>query len=265
MIYNDGENKMKRKYIKFLLLILALTISLTGKSYALNSENSWYCIRCGNKQPPVTKEEALVSKYNGYALDRSVDDTADKKIIYLTFDAGYENGNVEKIVDVLDKNGIRGAFFLLDNIILKSPDLVKKMANAGHLICNHTKNHKNLSNATFEEIKVDLEALEKICEDNTGVKMSKFFRFPEGKYSEQALKSVSELGYKTVFWSFAYDDWDNGRQMNEDKAIKKIISNTHNGAIILLHPTSKTNADIMQKLIDTWREMGYEFGTLDML
>ena len=256
---------MKRKYIKLLLLILTVCYALTGKSYAASSECSWYCIRSGNKQPPITEEELLLSKYNGYALDRSVDDTASKKVIYLTFDAGYENGNVEKIVDVLDKNEIKGAFFLLDNIILKSPDLVKKMADGGHLICNHTKNHKNLSNATSEEIKCDLESLEKICEDNTGIKMLKYFRFPEGKYSEQALKSVSELGYKTVFWSFAYDDWDNGRQMSRDAAINKIISNTHNGAIILLHPTSKTNVEIMQLLIDKWRNMGYEFGSLDMI
>ena len=256
---------MKNKHLKFLIVALAIFTIIAPRSNALSSEMSWYCIRSGNSQPRVTEEELLVSQYNGYALDRCVCDASDKKVIYLTFDAGYENGNVERIVDVLDKNDVDGAFFLLDNIILKNPDLVKKMYDGGHLICNHTKNHKNLSRSTFEEIRDDLCSLEEICEEQTGVKMAKYFRFPEGKYSEQALKHVSSLGYKTVFWSFAYDDWDNGRQMSDDAAIKKIISNTHNGSIILLHPTSQTNANIMDRLISIWRDMGYEFGTLDML
>lgn len=256
---------MKIKIIKSLLIVLIVSSFVNISSYASNAEMSWYCIRSGNCQPRITEEEILISKYNGYALDRGVCDTSDKKVIYLTFDTGYENGNVEKIVDILDKNNIDGAFFLLDNIILKNPDLVKKMYDGGHMICNHTKNHKNLSNATLDEIESDLGALERICEEATGIQMAKYFRFPEGKYSEKALKHVSALGYKTVFWSFAYDDWDNGRQMNERAAINKIISNTHNGSIILLHPTSQTNANIMQSLIDAWREMGYEFGTLDML
>jgi len=256
---------MKNKLIKLISLLFIFSIAITGKAGAMSGEISWYCIRSGNSQPRVTKEELLIGKYNGYSLDRSVSDTSDKKIIYLTFDAGYENGNVEKIVDILDKNDVNGAFFLLDNIILKNTDLVKKMYQGGHMLCNHTKSHKNLSHATFKEIKCDLEELEKICQESTGIQMTKYFRFPEGKYSEHALKCVCELGYKTVFWSFAYDDWDNGRQMNEEAAFKKIISNTHNGAIILLHPTSKTNVDIMQRLIDAWREMGYSFGTIDMI
>jgi peptidoglycan-N-acetylmuramic acid deacetylase len=137
------------------------------------------------------------------------------------------------------------------------------MANEGHLVCNHTKNHKNISNFTLEEIKNDLSSLEKTYYDNTGYNMSKFFRFPEGKYSLNALKSLNELGYKTVFWSFAYDDWDNCRQPDVEKAKEKILSNTHNGAILLLHSTSLTNATILGELIDSWRDMGYRFGTLE--
>lgn len=256
---------MKTKFIKLFLILIILSALLVGHSSAACNELSWYCIRSGNRQPRVSKEEQLIAQYDGYAIDRSVSDSSEKKVIYLTFDTGYENGNVERVVDTLNKNGIKGAFFLLDNIILKNPDLVKKMHSNGHLICNHTKNHKNLSGATREQIEADLTSLEEICEVRTGIKMAKYFRFPEGRYSENALSYVSSLGYKTIFWSFAYEDWDNGRQMDEDLAIKKILSNTHNGAIILLHPTSKTNADIMQRLIDAWRNMGYEFGTLDMI
>ena len=181
----------------------------------------------------------------------------------MTFDAGYENGNVERILDVLHEESVPGAFFLLDNIIIKNTDLVKRMASEGHLVCNHTKNHKDLTKCTSDEIRDNILALEDIYRSKTGLEMSKYFRFPEGKYSEAALKCVSDMGYKTVFWSFAYADWDNGNQPNEAAAIKKILDNTHNGAVILLHPTSGTNAKILKTLIMKWREMGYKFGTLD--
>ena len=95
--------------------------------------------------------------------------------------------------------------------------------------------------------------------------MSKYFRFPEGRFSENALKSLQSLGYKTIFWSFAYADWDNNHQINADAAMKKILDNTHNGAIMLFHPTSRVNAEIFPKLIREWKNMGYTFGTLDDL
>ena len=139
------------------------------------------------------------------------------------------------------------------------------MAVEGHLVCNHTKNHKDLTSASEEEIAKDLFALEEIYKENTGYEMAKYFRFPEGKYSVEALKCVQKLGYKTIFWSFGYDDWDNCRQPSKERAIKKILDNTHNGAVILLHPTSATNAKILPTLIKAWRDMGYEFGTLDEL
>jgi peptidoglycan-N-acetylmuramic acid deacetylase len=160
---------------------------------------------------------------------------------------------------------VPAAFFVLDNLILKNADLVKRMTAEGHHVCNHTKNHKDLSEASFDQISNDLTDLEKLYEEKTGKELSKYFRFPEGKYSESALKCVAKLGYKTVFWSFAYDDWDNVRQPAPDKAIKKILENTHDGAVILLHPTSSTNAAILPVLIDQWRAMGYRFGTLDDL
>ena len=232
---------------------------------ATNLEFSWYCIRNGNSQPPITSEEALISKYGGYAIDRSVDDEADKRILYLTFDAGYENGNIEKILNVLKEKHVCAAFFILDNIILKNSDLVTRMAEEGHLVCNHTKNHKNICALSKDEILNNLSSLETIYREKTGLTMTKYFRFPEGRYSVSALKTINELGYKSIFWSFAYDDWDNMHQCDPEYAFNKIISNTHNGAIILLHPTSKVNAEIMPKLIDKWRAEGYSFGSLDDL
>lgn len=220
----------------------------------------WFIKRNGNYRPGFPGESEYVTKYGGYYIGKE-----DEKRLYLTFDAGYENGNIEKILDVLKDENVPAAFFLLDNVILKNKDLVIRMADEGHLVCNHTRNHKNLSSATKSEISDNLSSLERIYREQTGKEMSKYFRFPEGEYSIEALKYLNELGYKTIFWSFGYDDWDNSRQPNKDAAIKKILENTHNGAVILLHPTSKTNAEILPTLISEWRKMGYSFGTLDDL
>lgn len=256
---------MKKLLLKAVCLLTVFSQISPYSVFAKSEIYSWSTPRNGNKQPIFPKETALVEDYGGYYIDKSHGDDAEDKVLYLTFDAGYENGNVEKILDVMKEREVRGAFFLLDNFIIKSPDLVKRMKNEGHLICNHTKNHKNLTKCTDEEIKSDLFALEKICYDYTGITIDKYFRFPEGKYSIESLKCVNDLGYKTIFWSFGYEDWDNNKQPEENYAIKKILKNTHNGAVILLHPTSETNAKILPTLIDAWRAEGFRFGTLDEL
>lgn len=257
---------MKRNKLILLLVLLAFFCECFSLvSYADNQEYAWYCKRSGNLQPDISKEEKMISKYNAFSIDRSVTNDSDKKVIYLTFDAGYENGNVEKILKTLKNENISAAFFVLDNIILKNTDLVKKMALDGHLVCNHTRNHKNICSLSAEEITSNLNSLELIYKEQTGREMAKYFRFPEGKYSEEALKIVSDLGYKTVFWSFAYEDWDNSHQMNKEKAKKKILANTHNGAVMLFHPTSSVNAELFPELIKEWKRMGYSFGTLEDL
>lgn len=224
----------------------------------------WYIKRRPGKAPLFPREAEEISAYNAYYIDKEAAEKSERKI-YLTFDAGYENGNVEKILDVLKQENVPAAFFLLDNIILKNTDLVLRMADDGHLVCNHTKNHKNLSSSDSAEIENNLTALEKIYKEKCGREMAKFFRFPEGAYSMNALKSVNDLGYKTVFWSFAYDDWDNSRQPSKEKSIRKVLDGTHEGAIMLFHPTSSTNAEILPELIKEWRKMGYSFGSLDEL
>ena len=256
---------MRIKRFVSLILFIILVFSVCSNSAYASNEYSWYIKRNGNKRPLIQKEQELIYKYDGYYIDKKVSDNDGKNILYLTFDLGYENGNTEKILNTLNEEGITAAFFVLDNIILKNTDLVTKMAENGHLICNHTKNHKNLSNEPYESISKNLTDLEKIYEEKTGKTMAKYFRFPEGKYSENSLRCVQSLGYKTIFWSFAYDDWDNNRQPNPNRAIKKVLDNTHNGAVMLFHPTSKTNAEIFPTLIKEWKSMGYTFGTLDEL
>lgn len=256
---------MKQKLIKnFIALILVLPL-LCGSVISSSAEGSlhWYLKRCKGKAPGFPSEAEEIKQYGAYYLDESASD--ENKKIYITFDAGYENGNIEKILNTLKEESVPAAFFLLDNIILKNSDLVIRMADEGHLVCNHTKNHKDLCFATESEIAKNLTALEMLYEENTGREMSKYFRFPEGKYSIEALKCVQNMGYKTIFWSFAYDDWDNGRQPNTQRAIKKVLENTHNGAVMLFHPTSSTNAEIFPTLIKEWKKMGYSFGTLDEL
>ena len=226
---------------------------------------NWYVKRAGNSRPSVPEEHKIVDQYNTYYIDKKLSDESKEKKIYLTFDAGYENGNVEKILDILKEKNVPAAFFILEYIILKNPDLICRMNSEGHLVCNHTKNHRDMSKLTKEEIIQDLKELEKVYEEKSGKQMAKYFRFPEGRYSEEALKTVCEMGYKTIFWSFGYADWDDRKQPDVQKSFDKVIKNTHNGAVILLHPTSKTNVEILPKLIDEWRKMGYSFGTLDEL
>ena len=258
---------MNKKFISalFVSVFLLNLFNFTTFSTESNTEYEWYCERNGQKQPKSNKYESLIARYDGYYIDRRVNDADDKKILYLTFDCGYENGNVEKILDAMKKEDVKGAFFLLDNIIVKNPDLVTRMSNEGHTVCNHTKNHKNISNYTIEETEKNLSSIELLYNEITGENMAKYFRFPEGRFSENALKNVQSLGYKTIFWSFAYEDWDNSRQLSAAMAKKKILNNTHNGAVMLFHPTSRVNAEIFPQLIKEWKKMGYEFGTLNEL
>ena len=256
---------MIRNKIKTTLALILLSALLFSFAIGVNADEElhWYLKRHRGSTPSFPKESESFFEYDAYCIDKSAEEKG--KVLYLTFDAGYENGNVAKILDTLKSEEVPAAFFLLDNIILKNTDLVLRMADEGHLVCNHTKNHKNLCHASEEEIAKNLTALEKIYEEKTGREISKYFRFPEGCYSINALKCVQKLGYKTVFWSFAYDDWDNSRQPSREKAIKKVLENTHNGAVMLFHPTSSTNAEILPTLIKEWKSMGYTFGTLDEL
>ena len=255
---------MSKKILIIITCVLLLFSVFSNCIYAEESV-SWFVKKNGNMRPIFTEQQKLIDKYDGYYMDNKVSDDDKNKVLYLTFDAGYENGNVEKILDVLKEKNVPAAFFLLDNIILRNTELVKRMGDEGHLVCNHTKDHKDINKMTIEQISKNLTDLEKIYSQKTGKSMSKYFRFPEGKYSEASLKCIQELGYKSIFWSMAYPDWDNERQIPPEKAKEILISNTHNGAVILLHPTSATNAKILSQLIDTWREMGYDFGTLDNL
>ncbi len=252
---------MKLKIIAFFLLI-ALVFSC---SFAISAGGEgFYVIRNReHKQPTIDQRYAFIENYACYYVDKTCADASEKKKIYLTFDAGYENGNVAKILDILKEKEVPAAFFVLGYLVVKHPKLVTRMGDEGHLVCNHTNRHPNMKKIHDKEAFMkELLDLENNYRRVTGREIDPFFRPPEGAISEEGLSYLSDSGYTTVFWSFAYADWDNGKQMSPEKAKKKVFDYTHNGAILLLHPTSDTNVKILGDCIDKWRSEGYTFGTL---
>lgn len=238
-------------------LILLSTCVFSDQSY------SWYFKPTkDHTQPAVTPEaSAFLSKYSTISLG-----SPEEKRIYLTFDAGYENGNVEKILDILHEKEVPGAFFILPQLAKAHAPLVKRMREEGHLICNHTKTHRDMSKLTdFDAFQSELTEAEQLLFEHTGLTMDKFYRPPEGRFSEQNLAFADRLGYTTVFWSLAHADWDNDAQPDPEKALSLLLSRTHNGCVVLLHPTSATNAALLGRFIDTLRTEGYTFGSLQEL
>lgn len=189
-----------------------------------------------------------------------------EKVLYLTFDAGYENGCTEKILDILKEQQVPAAFFLVGNYLEKNADLVRRMVQEGHIVGNHTMHHYDMSKLTTREaFSKELTDLEKLYKEVVGQEMPKYYRPPQGIYSQENLKMARELGYKTVFWSLAYVDWNNDSQPSREEALRKLLPRTHPGAVVLLHSTSSTNARILEELIGKWREDGYSFGTMEDL
>lgn len=258
--------KIKNKIAVIFSMTLLLTLILTG-SVSAATEHSWYCKReTDHKTSKTPLELSFISNYNAYSYDKDHSSyDSDDKVIYLTFDAGYENGNVKKILNVLKEENVTAAFFILGNLVIRNTDLVKRMASEGHLVCNHTYSHKNMTNVKSEELLAELKKLEDEYEKSTGCKLAKYYRPPEGRFSEDNLKALSDAGYKTIFWSFAYADWNNDSQLDKNSALKKLCDNLHNGEIMLLHPTSSTNAEILSDFIKYAKSEGFRFASLDEL
>ena len=257
-----------RKIFFMMACVLCLSPFLSSRAHALSDEPlGFYCVRNKeHRQPRLDASLSFIEKYDAYYVDRGHGDSTEEKVIYLTFDAGYENGNIEKILDIMKEEDVKGAFFILENLIKKNPELVIRMANEGHTVANHTSKHKNMTTVdTIDAFNAELEALNILYKETTGKEMSRFYRPPEGKFDERSLYFAQQLGYKTVFWSFAYADWDNNKQPSPDAAMRKIMDNIHNGEIMLLHPTSSTNAIVLRDVIKALKEQGYRFGELSEL
>ncbi len=239
-------------------LLLSARIFLGG---ALETGNWGLSFQSEGSAPIGPANAQTLAKYDAVYLG----DPAEK-VIYLTFDAGYENGCTKKILDALKSHQVPAAFFLVGNYMEKNADLVRRMVEEGHIVGNHTMHHHDMSKlsekAAFSQ---ELTELETLFKDITGKELPRYYRPPQGIYSEENLRHAQELGYKTVFWSLAYVDWLNNDQPTREEAFKKLLPRTHNGAVVLLHSTSATNAEILDELLTKWEEAGYRFGSIDEL
>ena len=255
---------MKKRDLLILLIavVIALAVSVSVFASSALTTGSWGLSFRQEGAPPIGNAgKDQLRQYQAAYIGN-----VGEKVLYLTFDAGYENGCTAKILDTLKEKQVPAAFFLVGNYIRQSPDLVRRMVAEGHTVGNHTMHHYDMSRlsdkAAFSKELTDLEALYK---ETVGQELPKYYRPPQGIYSEENLKMAQELGYKTLFWSLAYVDWNNDAQPTREAAFAKLLPRTHNGAVVLLHSTSKTNAEILGELIDKWKAMGYRFGTLEEL
>ena len=252
-----------------LIIVAAAVISWIGFSNrddgaveaAASNDNWGLSFQEEGKTPVGNATPEFLKQYNAYFCGNSED-----KKIYSTFDCGYENGYTPAILDALEKHNVKAAFFVVGNYLETSPDLVKRMVEEGHIVGNHTYHHPDMSQisdpASFQE---EITSLEKKYQEITGLEMQKFYRPPQGKYSESNLKMAQELGYQTVFWSLAYVDWYVDQQPTQEEAYAKLLPRIHPGAVVLLHSTSKINAEILDDLLTKWEQEGYTFGTLNEL
>ncbi len=224
-----------------------------------NKKIGWGIKREDNHQQPdlgkVNKE--LMQKYDGLCMGNP-----EQKYVYLTFDAGYEAGYTEKILEVLKQNDVTATFFITGHYLNTQSDLVKKMIDNGNIVGNHTVNHKCMPEVSLDTVKEDVMKLHTAIYEKFGYEM-KYIRPPKGEFSERTLAYTNSLGYKTVMWSLAYDDWDENKQGREEYGKSKILENVHNGAIILLHSNSKDNCNILDSVIKEIKNNGYEFKSLD--
>lgn len=213
-------------------------------------------------QPPegnASKEE--LAEFDAFFMG---DDSS--KDIYLTFDAGYENGYMEEILDVLKDKKVSATFFVVGTYIKENPELIRRMTSEGHTVGNHTMNHPDMSAISGrDDFEKELLEVEEAYEEVTGTAMSKCYRPPRGIFSFDNLKMAQDLGYKTYFWSLAYVDWNQDSQPKCEDALNTLTKRSHDGMVILLHSTSKTNCKILGQMIDKWKAMGYEFKPLSEL
>ncbi len=230
-----------------------------SKSYEeLDSKGvGWGFVRNKGTEPQIgDKERSILEENGGYYIDHR-----DDKRLYLTFDEGYENGYTSKILDVLAQKEVTAAFFVTGPYLESQPELIERMIDDGHVVGNHTVNHLNLPNQPVATVRSELNKLRTKCEELYGYKME-YMRPPEGEYSERVLAIAQAEGYRTIMWSMAYKDWDINMQKGKDHAYSQVVPYLHNGAIILLHAVSSDNAEALGDIIDSARELGYEFYSL---
>ena len=239
----------------------ALDAASTAGGQVLSSENWGLGFGAEGTQPTGNVSASELAKYNAWYVG-----DAEEKVLYLTFDAGYENGNTEAILDALKTHNAPAAFFVVGHYLESAPDLIKRMVEEGHTVGNHTYHHPDMSAISdMNAFRKEMEDVEALYREITGEDMVRYYRPPQGKYSTANLEMAKELGYQTFFWSLAYVDWYQDNQPTKEEAFAKLLPRVHPGAIVLLHSTSHTNAQILDELLTEWENMGYSFKPLSDL
>lgn len=266
----SGITAQKVSIVVVLFLVMYALGALTAKkaesvgvSALLHEKSENWGLGFGTEGKPPTGNASAeeLKKYNAYFIGDTTQNT-----IYLTFDCGYENGNTEPILDALKKHDVKATFFVVGNFLETSPEIVKRMIAEGHTVGNHTYHHLDMSViSSMDAFKKETQDVENLFEQITGTPITKFYRPPQGKYNIENLKMAQELGYHTFFWSLAYVDWYQDKQPTKDEAFGKLLKRIHPGAIVLLHSTSSTNAQILDELLTKWEEMGYTIKPLTEL
>ena len=270
LLWRPGITAQKVSIVAVLFLVMYALGALTAKkaesvgvSALLHEKSENWGLGFGTEGKPPTgnASAAELKKYNAYFIGDTTQNT-----IYLTFDCGYENGNTEPILDALKKHDVKATFFVVGNFLETSPEIVKRMIAEGHTVGNHTYHHLDMSSiSSMDAFKKETQDVENLFEQITGTPITKFYRPPQGKYNIENLKMAQELGYHTFFWSLAYVDWYQDKQPTKDEAFGKLLKRIHPGAIVLLHSTSSTNAQILDELLTKWEEMGYTIKPLTEL
>lgn len=266
----SGITAQKVSIVAVLFLVMYALGALTAKkaesvgvAALLHGKSENWGLGFGTEGKPPTGNASAeeLKKYNAYFIGDTTQNT-----IYLTFDCGYENGNTEPILDALKKHDVKATFFVVGNFLETSPEIVKRMIAEGHTVGNHTYHHLDMSSiSSMDAFKKETQDVENLFEQITGTPITKFYRPPQGKYNIENLKMAQELGYHTFFWSLAYVDWYQDNQPDPQEAIEKLTRRIHPGAIVLLHSTSSTNAQILDELLNKWEDMGYSFHSLNEL
>lgn len=235
---------------------------LRPSAVTCSSEGNWGLSFQTDGEPPIANASMEeLAKFDAYYAQNTTE-----KVLYLTFDAGFENGNTPIILDALKKHSAPATFFVVGTYIESNPDLIKRMEKEGHIVGNHTYHHPDMTKlSSLSAFEKELKDVENAYNNVTGKEMTKFYRPPQGKYNENNLQMAKELGYHTFFWSLAYVDWQENNQPTKEEAFDKLLTRVHPGAIVLLHSTSKTNGEILNELLTKWEEMGYQFKSLDSI
>ena len=263
---------VRKKTAPALLLLLGILLMggvLIGKNAGtvstaaavLSTENWGLGFGAEGTQPTGNATADKLKEYNAYYVGGG-----QEKVIYLTFDCGYENGNTPSILDALKKHDVHATFFVVGHYLESAPELVKRMVEEGHTVGNHTYHHPDMSKISDKEsFQKEMEGVSTLFREVTGTDISMYYRPPQGKYSTTNLQMANDMGYSTFFWSLAYVDWNVDAQPSHEEAFKKLTGRIHPGAVVLLHNTSKTNGEILDELLTKWEEMGYTFGVLEEL